>query len=1067
MNESKVFAAKNDTFSESSISSEKISKNMDSNNSVNLKAFLNTPLPLSAEEFKDPPIIKSSNTVHVSTANEFLDAVYNSDDKTATFENRGVRKNSSIHKIILDKNINLYDTTYNNTGGNYHYLYINHGTLVIDGAGHNLDMGNIDIALVSGMENQNYTLENMTIEGTSYYGPISVNSPNTTLNYSNISYYGSQLVWSATVINSKVNIYGDVNIHSLYQYTSYPSTNPKGKTVLTDASGTQQNMQTGDLELHAGAKYYGETYNGNILELQGNLILDDSATMELHPHGTSPENNRLGTGIGIVLVNDAAKIKLSDNSAINIDCDNSSLTGPGPDNNMVSMAPNNPNLLSTALYASTDSKIEMNGKNSNFNINVDGTIYSNNPAVYIGGMTQDISNSSSFSVTVKNPGTYNPNIGVVYIANNSKINVNENGQFEVKTDPLTGGYLMFMPYASFNITRPKSFLLDNGGSSNSKILYMAEGQYINAQDIVASADGYSYDGKQAISFSKMPLHKMFLANTAGIYFSYQKIRTFGRYKDLYNINQQLLNATDSGKNYTREFDKLQFTKSPNPTISMTKRYTDKSDPKLTGNVKDDDGNVLAGAYIRIYLDDDKNNNDKYISSIDSSSNLSDDDIANIINSKTILTSASKTDIPSSGTGNGTSFSNKTIKTSDFTDSTSGSGTYTQFDNYLNSNGALSTAFNGISTVYENYPYVAITDKDGNFDFNVPDSVWNKIGSDYKLLDVIASYNGGNSSVKQVGLNNRPKLSINNSMKDLTYANSNIDSNNLKYVYQGSSIKDGDVLQFNNSLKNNSPSVPINNFTYVQPVPSSMDTSSLQISYDGGNTFIPLTSDKYEVDNTDYLGTSGSKTVNYKNICLSGISLGTNSSTNISLKGTLKNKNGIYSNDNIAFSPYILDGTLDSSDDNYYSYSPAKGTEDKIFYSSGDDFDFEPEDMTFGDITPYKKGWVSGKSVSPDNLGIKITDNRREKTNVKIYVNQSNPYFINEDNPNYKFKDSLIYKDGSSINDLNQGPYPIINSSNPQSFYWNDNQKIMMDTDLDNQPAGKYTTKLTWTVTDGI
>ncbi|MQS77282.1 hypothetical protein FHL06_13265 [Lactobacillus halodurans] len=217
--------------------------------------------------------------------------------------------------------------------------------------------------------------------------------------------------------------------------------------------------------------------------------------MELHPHGIAPENSYGGGCRGIALINANAIINFSDNSNININCDNSPLTGPGPDGSIINMTPSNPDLISAALYASANSQIQMNGKNSNFNINVTGAVYNNNSVAYIQGMTQNISNSSTFSVNLKNPGAYNPIYGVVYIGNSSNINVNENGEFEVKTDPLIGGYLMFMPQVSFNITRPKSFLLDNGGSSNSKILFMNNDQYINAQDIIASANGYSYEWK--------------------------------------------------------------------------------------------------------------------------------------------------------------------------------------------------------------------------------------------------------------------------------------------------------------------------------------------------------------------------------------------------------------------------------------------------------------------------------------------------------------------------------------------------------------------------------------------
>lgn len=1041
-----------------------------------VKSFSSTGLADASSLYSEPEI-SSEDTVHVKTADEFIDAIYNNDDGSVTFNNRGGAQTvSHIHKIVLDNNINLHDSkkysSIVNESANYYYLSVNHGTLVIDGAGYNLDMRRTDIALVSGMKNQNWTFENIVIEGSSYYGPVSVNSSDTTLNYSNMTYYGSQLIWSSGVQNSKVNIYGNCNVHSLYQYQSYPASNPDGQTVLCDSSGNQQNMQTGDLEFHAGSKYYGETYNGTCLELYGGVTMDENSSVELHPHGTSAENSPdSGSGYGLYFLNNGyykPSLNFLDNTTMDIYCDNGNLTGPPKPGSVATkdMVPNNPNEISPAIYANGKPTLSMNSKKSSLNIIESGAIHSNRPVATFQGITANISNSSTFSVSVKNPGTYNPGSGVVYIGNNSNVNIGENGGFEVQSDALVGGYLMFIPQASFNVTRPRSFLLDNGGGTKNRILYMNDSQYINAQDIIASANGYSYNGDTQIAFDNIPLHKMFLANTGGSYFSYQKIRTFGRYKDLYNINQQLLSATDSSKNYTREFNRLQFTKSPNPTISMTKRYTDKNDPKLTGNIKDDDGNVLAGAYIRIYLDDDKNNSDKYISPT-ASATLSDDDVANIINSKTILTSASKSDIPATGTGAGTSFAKNTIKTSDFTSAASGSSEYNQFDKYLNANGSLSTAFNGISTVSESYPYIAITDANGNFSFNVPDSVWDRIGSEYKILDVVASYNGGDSAVKQVMLNNRPDLSISNGMQNLTYANSNVDENNLKYVYQGSALKDGDILQFNNNLDNNSSSVPISGFTYIQPVPSSMDTSTLQISYDGGKTFSSLTSDKYKVTDTNYLDTSGGSTVGYKNICLNGISLNTSSNMNLSIKGTLRNKDGTFSNDKVSFLPYILDGNLDSSSDNYYSYSPAKGKVDTISYASGDDFNFIPKDITFGNIPSYKEGWISGKSIDPDNLGLQVEDNRREKTNLKIFVSQENNHFTNVDNPGYGFENDLMFKDGNTMHNLNQGPYQIIDSSNPQNIYWNNNRKIMMDMNLKGQPKGRYTIGLTWSMTDSL
>jgi len=61
----------------------------------------------------------------------------------------------------------------------------------------------------------------------------------------------------------------------------------------------------------------------------------------------------------------------------------------------------------------------------------------------------------------------------------------------------------------------------------------------------------------------------------------------------------------------------------------------------------------------------------------------------------------------------------------------------------------------------------------------------------------------------------------------------------------------------------------------------------------------------------------------------------------------------------------------------------------------------------------------------------------------------------------------MFKDGNTMHNLNQGPYQIIDSSNPQNIYWNNNRKIMMDMNLKGQPKGRYTTGLTWSMTDSL
>ena len=1014
--------------------------------------------------YKDPEI-SLADTVHVSNADDFLNYIYTSDDGQATFRNEG-KGTSHIHKIILDNDINLADSKLasNLFAFNWKNCRIQHGILVIDGNGHNLDMGRSSIALRDN-ENENWTLKNVQIESASYWGPVSVNTQNTTINYSNMKYFGSQLIWSSNVPNVKVNFYGNNEVHSLYQYTSYTASNPSGSNILCDSSGNQQNMQVGTAEFHKNSNYYGETYNGNCVELYGAVSIDDNAKVELHPHGTSAENGYGGTAVGVYLNsnrNYTSSITTGNDATMNIISDDSSLTGPysmAKDPQNAKMTPNNPTRLAMGIYADTSwgtglVTIYLNkGANSSVNVLTKGNINNNYPSVLFNSMNTYISNGNALNISLKNPTSYTATNGVFNVSGSqSNILVDQDGIFTLTSDKLSSGYLLNMPQGYFKIVKPNHFLLSNSNSSSNYLLNMNSNQFIDANDVLVSAKGKYYDSSDGdVLLDKLPVHRLYLP-TSGQYINNQYIRTLGTYSEMLDLNKQFSKITNNGTgDLGRQFNTLEFFKSPTPSLNLDAPtdYVTKSNRKISGTVKDENGNTLKDAYIRIYLDVDKSLDDSKYIHPDSISSSTADDINKIVNSKEILSSVSKQGFPNPGASNtsGTSFK-KTLEVSDFTKALSGSDEFNEFNKFLNSDTSYSSRFNGISTVNKSIPFVAVTDSNGRFSFDVPYSVWDKIGNNYSNLDLEAYFNGESSSPSLIELNNVPQVSIVNTTKNLTYSRSNVDTNKLKYVYQGSPLKNGDVLQFNNTLSNDSKDVPLKNFTYVQPVPSSIDMDTLKITYqeEGSST---------SINNHDIQVIKDTQNPEYKLIYIKNINLPTNTKMYITVEGNLENKDGKASNKDITFSPSVI---------NSFNTDVTSGSEISISYSKGDDFSFQPSNISFGNINSFSNKKLIGKSK--DNLMLLVNDDRREKSDVKIMVQQENSQFIGT-NKNNKFNSSLLYeKDGNDYN-LNAGPATVLDTNEPQSVYLDNDNKIMMDHNFTGQRADNYKTVLTWTYQDSI
>lgn len=319
---------------------------------------------------------------------------------------------SKIHKIILANDINLCDVPndtnneiakaykinipdenkaefgYGNEISNdssYKYIPIRHDKLTIctldDSQQRNLNMGYNDFALVGDtnrgpQSNQNYplssypykedwTIKNLNIYGTSYWGVVSCNTgiavnhelanskvgqPDPTnpghilttadqkridqaadglnggyswLTYENTHYVGSQFAWTHKG-TSGVTIKGTVYANIVYTYKIPSSMNYSSYIWKTFNGGNQQNFEVDRAVFDKDSHFYGSTYAGNAFELTGTAQLKSGATVDLYPHGyagdLSPEHPDNSLAWGFYFKSDGPRLDLYGDSKLNIHC---------------------------------------------------------------------------------------------------------------------------------------------------------------------------------------------------------------------------------------------------------------------------------------------------------------------------------------------------------------------------------------------------------------------------------------------------------------------------------------------------------------------------------------------------------------------------------------------------------------------------------------------------------------------------------------------------------------------------------------------------------------------------
>ncbi|MEJ6347690.1 hypothetical protein R4Y45_00240 [Holzapfeliella sp. He02] len=243
--------------------------------------------------------------------------------------------------------------------------------LTINGGGHTVDFASYNYS-------QNSTdplkIQDITMYGTAYYGPITKRGASGQIWYDNINYYGPQLAYataSEVHVNNKVYIDSRNPNYDRNQILDNPADNPGTGTINMPAGYTnQQNLQVATLIFEKDSEYDGYTNNGNVLELNGtaNVTLNSGSRVNLYPRNngaTNPEDAYNGYAVGLYM--NSGVLNINDGAHLNIE---PQTTNTYPQ-------------LSSALYLGGGS-INVNS-NSAFSIKLDGSLTNGQIPIYVGG----------------------------------------------------------------------------------------------------------------------------------------------------------------------------------------------------------------------------------------------------------------------------------------------------------------------------------------------------------------------------------------------------------------------------------------------------------------------------------------------------------------------------------------------------------------------------------------------------------------------------------------------------------------------------------------------------------
>ncbi|AXX65186.1 hypothetical protein DS830_06735 [Bombilactobacillus bombi] len=385
----------------------------------------------------------------------------------------------------------------------YKYIHIRHDDLIIDGKQYSINMGYNNFALSGHHDRQlepvatqpykeNWTVENLDIYGTSWWGFISCNTglatnydlantepknpndvdydPNTDpanndkiqtakaglnggyswITYRDVNYTGSQFSWTGSQ-TSGITIAGTVNVRSVYSYL-IPGDSYQWITKNLGITGNQQNFEVDRVIFAKDCHYTGYTFNGQCLYLTGKATFENGSVVNLYPHGDSPESpggmnspNQLGMAWGIYMAAQnnglVPEIEMNGSAQLNIHCNNDDINDPNLNHAAAAKQPcgaidmaSSPSLLVyNNIKDSKPGEINIDSGLGNDQSSNAGAILKNNPLVNFVGGTANLSHGK-FSIKAYNLGDYNTpeNGGLMAVGPDMSIDVRTGGDFNLE-----------------------------------------------------------------------------------------------------------------------------------------------------------------------------------------------------------------------------------------------------------------------------------------------------------------------------------------------------------------------------------------------------------------------------------------------------------------------------------------------------------------------------------------------------------------------------------------------------------------------------------------------------------
>ncbi|MBS0937699.1 beta strand repeat-containing protein, partial [Lactiplantibacillus plantarum] len=359
-----------------------------------------------------PTSYKSESSESVTGKSLQVKAVVLADTDSSSID---VTDGASLYKALSGNytTINVMnDIDLTNYTGSWDFNYYSTNTTAIrsftfNGNGHTIDFASKYAGFEpDGNTAMTITIEDVTMYGSSYWGPISFYNDGNTNNaqahnliFDNISYTGSQLAYATA---AHIEIKGTVNVNSVGVYT-----HPLSSGSQTTDGYNQQNFQAVSLTIDDDATYNGKSSGGAFFEMvagasgNGNLVIGKDATVNLtRTANNSPENGTSPIDLynGNMTVGDGSKI------TINMDSSGSTIANRGVIN-----------------LSGTSANLSL-GKDATITINNTGSA-SNTYGININATTGQVNLSDGAILTINDSGL-----------NNTALNMTGSGSLNIETD---------------------------------------------------------------------------------------------------------------------------------------------------------------------------------------------------------------------------------------------------------------------------------------------------------------------------------------------------------------------------------------------------------------------------------------------------------------------------------------------------------------------------------------------------------------------------------------------------------------------------------------------------------